>query len=58
MSSSGLKLDALRISFAKGINEAESTQASKGAELARLKDERIKLETSDSGAEHDLDGTT
>lgn len=51
-------LDALRLSLAKSINDAEGILASKEAELASLKEECAKLETSDPAAEHELDATT
>ncbi|KAA1471272.1 hypothetical protein DENSPDRAFT_865060 [Dentipellis sp. KUC8613] len=52
-------LDATRLSLAKAINDAESEQASKEAELARLKEEAQALEESDPAAEaeRELDST-
>ncbi|PSS37429.1 hypothetical protein PHLCEN_2v733 [Hermanssonia centrifuga] len=51
------KQDGNRISLAKAINEAESSLASKEAELARLRDELHALEESDPAAEHELDAS-
>ncbi|KAF7966205.1 hypothetical protein HWV62_39694 [Athelia sp. TMB] len=53
-------LETSRLSLAKAINDAESSLASKEAELARLKEEARTLEEYDPAAEHekDLDGTT
>ncbi|KLO10706.1 hypothetical protein SCHPADRAFT_856279 [Schizopora paradoxa] len=50
-------LDAMRLSIAKSINDAEGVLTSKEAELAGLKDECLKLEASDPAAEHELDAT-
>jgi len=50
-------LDAARISFAKGLNDADSSVTSKQAELTRLKEELRELEESDPAAEYELDGT-
>ncbi|TDL27565.1 hypothetical protein BD410DRAFT_740734 [Rickenella mellea] len=51
-------MDAMRLSLAKSFNDAEGMLASKEAELARLKEEAARLESSDPAAEHDLDGTS
>jgi len=45
-----------RISLAKALNDAESSVASRAAELTRLKEELRQLEESDPAAEHQLDG--
>ena len=52
-------LDATRLSLAKAINDAESSLASKEAELASLKEEARRLEECDPAAEHEreLNGT-
>ena len=50
-------LDAARISFAKALNDADSSVTSKQAELTRLKEELRELEESDPAAEYELDGT-
>lgn len=50
-------LDAMRLSIAKSINDAEGVLTSKESELAGLKDECSKLEASDPAAEHELDAT-
>lgn len=54
------ELDATRLSLAKAINEAESSLASREAELASLKEEAKVLEECDPAAEHEreLNGTT
>ena len=52
-------LDATRLSLAKAINDAESSLASREAELASLKEEARVLEECDPAAEHEreLNGT-
>ena len=50
-------LDALRLSLAKSINDAEGILATKEAELAHLREECATLETSDPANEHELDAT-
>lgn len=52
-------LDATRLSLAKAINDAESSLASREAELASLKEEARVLEEYDPAAEHEreLNGT-
>ncbi|KAF8270367.1 hypothetical protein EI94DRAFT_789656 [Lactarius quietus] len=49
-------LDAARLSFAKALNDAESTIASKQAEVSQLMEELRQLEESDPATEHELDG--
>lgn len=53
------ELDATRLSLAKAINDAESSLASREAELASLKEEARVLEECDPAAEHEreLNGT-
>ncbi|KIM80819.1 hypothetical protein PILCRDRAFT_822098 [Piloderma croceum F 1598] len=46
-------LDATRLSLAKAINDAESSLASREAELASLKEEARVLEECDPAAEHE-----
>ena len=50
-------LDAARISLAKALKDADSSVASKQAELSRLKEELRELEESDPAAEYELGGT-
>lgn len=50
-------LDALRISLAKSINDAESQLASREAELSALKKQRLELESRDPANEHQLKST-
>lgn len=52
-------LDATRLSLAKAINDAESSLASREAELASLKEEARVLEECDPAVEHErqLNGT-
>ena len=54
------ELDATRLSLAKAINDAESSLASREAELASLKEEVRVLEECDPAVEHEreLNGTT
>ncbi|KAI0818937.1 hypothetical protein BC629DRAFT_687868 [Irpex lacteus] len=51
------ELDNKKVSLGKAINEAESSLASKEAELARLKEELHELEEEDPAAEHELNAT-
>jgi kinetochore protein Spc24, fungi type len=50
-------LDVKKVSLGKAINEAESSLASKEAELARLKEELQAREEEDPAAEHELNAT-
>ncbi len=51
-----IHLDAAHLSFAKALNDAESANSSKQAELSQLMEELRQLEESDPAAEHELDG--
>lgn len=53
------ELDATRLSLAKAINDAESSLASKEAELAKLREDARVLEECDPAVEHEreLNGT-